>query len=163
MKAISMWQPWAYAWADPNGFKIHETRSWYTNHRGPLLIHAAKKFSREAKDFAETERTLRRLSSRLAFGAIIGAVNVVAIFDTLETRLTTTALDGLYGDFSPGRFAWKKKGSILFPEPVDFRGSQGFFDVPEQTIIKLTEQLDEHPEWWGDCPCFCALCRSYGD
>lgn len=41
MKAISLWQPWASAIAA--GSKTVETRSWATNYRGPLAIHAAKR------------------------------------------------------------------------------------------------------------------------
>ena len=40
MKALTIWQPWAGAAAA--GIKHNETRSWYTNYRGPLAIHAAK-------------------------------------------------------------------------------------------------------------------------
>ena len=41
MKAISLWQPWATAIAV--GAKRIETRHWPTKHRGPLMIHAAKR------------------------------------------------------------------------------------------------------------------------
>ncbi|NEQ45665.1 MAG: ASCH domain-containing protein [Leptolyngbya sp. SIOISBB] len=40
-KIITLWQPWASLVA--YGFKQYETRSWATNYRGPLLIHAAKR------------------------------------------------------------------------------------------------------------------------
>src|SRR6478752_931390 len=40
MYAISVHQPWA--WAILHAGKNVENRSWRTNHRGPLLIHAAK-------------------------------------------------------------------------------------------------------------------------
>lgn len=40
MKALTLWQPWATLIAI--GAKTIETRSWSTNHRGPLAIHAAK-------------------------------------------------------------------------------------------------------------------------
>ena len=42
MKALSLWQPWASAIAC--GSKTVETRSWSTKYRGPLAIHAAKRF-----------------------------------------------------------------------------------------------------------------------
>lgn len=42
MKAISLWQPWATLIS--TGDKTWETRSWATTYRGPLAIHAAKKF-----------------------------------------------------------------------------------------------------------------------
>lgn len=40
MKALSLWQPWATLIAV--GAKTFETRSWSTDYRGPLLIHASK-------------------------------------------------------------------------------------------------------------------------
>lgn len=47
--ALSIRQPWA--WAIVNLGKNIENRSWYTNFRGPFLLHAAKNFtSREYVD-----------------------------------------------------------------------------------------------------------------
>lgn len=40
-KTITLWQP--YATLVATGIKQYETRSWPTNYRGPLLIHAAKR------------------------------------------------------------------------------------------------------------------------
>jgi activating signal cointegrator 1 len=42
IKAISLHQPWASLIA--RGYKKYETRSWPTSYRGPIAIHAAKKF-----------------------------------------------------------------------------------------------------------------------
>lgn len=39
MKALSIRQPWA--WLIANGYKDIENRSWRTNYRGPVLIHAS--------------------------------------------------------------------------------------------------------------------------
>jgi len=39
LRALSLRQPWA--WLVTNGSKDIENRSWHTNHRGPLLIHAS--------------------------------------------------------------------------------------------------------------------------
>jgi hypothetical protein len=43
MKAVSLWQP--FASLIYTGAKKIETRSWPTNYRGPLAIHAARKDS----------------------------------------------------------------------------------------------------------------------
>jgi activating signal cointegrator 1 len=48
MKAITLTQPWATLVAI--GAKRIETRSWPTNYRGPLAIHAAKGFPKWAKE-----------------------------------------------------------------------------------------------------------------
>ncbi len=39
LRVLSLRQPWA--WLIVNGYKDIENRSWRTNHRGPLLIHAS--------------------------------------------------------------------------------------------------------------------------
>ena len=41
MKAITLWQPWATLWVMQ--IKKFETRSWKTDYRGPIAIHAAAK------------------------------------------------------------------------------------------------------------------------
>jgi hypothetical protein len=41
MKAISLWQPWAWAMAE--GIKRIETRSWPISYRGDLVICSAKR------------------------------------------------------------------------------------------------------------------------
>jgi activating signal cointegrator 1 len=53
MQAISVNQPWASLIIA--GAKRIETRSWSTNHRGPLAIHASKKFTPAAKLLCATE------------------------------------------------------------------------------------------------------------
>lgn len=46
MKALSIRQPWA--WLIINGNKDVENRSWSTEFRGQVLIHAGKEIDREA-------------------------------------------------------------------------------------------------------------------
>jgi hypothetical protein len=63
MKAITLWNPWAYfVWLaghpDPEVAKLgkhNETRSWYTSYRGPLAIHAGKTIPAFAEELCETE------------------------------------------------------------------------------------------------------------
>lgn len=55
IKAITLTQPWATLLAI--GGKHFETRSWKTDYRGPLVIHAAKTMPRYAKDFIAYSRT----------------------------------------------------------------------------------------------------------
>ncbi|MCT4602469.1 MAG: ASCH domain-containing protein [Marinifilum sp.] len=45
MKALSIRQPWA--WAIVHGYKPVENRSWKTNFRGRIYIHASKTFDKE--------------------------------------------------------------------------------------------------------------------
>ena len=45
MKALTIWQPWASLIA--GGAKQYETRSWATQYRGPIAIHAAARYTRK--------------------------------------------------------------------------------------------------------------------
>jgi len=50
MKALTLYQPWAMLVA--TGWKEIETRDWYTRYRGPLAIHASKRWTEEERDAA---------------------------------------------------------------------------------------------------------------
>lgn len=91
MKCLSLWQPWATLLV--TGSKQVETRGWPIRHRGPLLIHAAKRWTTELADLAETEPFLSALlanvatsemwrASDLPFGAIVGRVDVTGCVPT---------------------------------------------------------------------------------
>ena len=69
-------------------------------------------------------------------GALIGMVNVV---DCLPTELlfgdaAANDDDRECGDFSAGRFAWKRDGFRLFHSPIPYRGTRAFFNVPDNLI-----------------------------
>lgn len=96
MKCISLWQP--YATLLVHGLKRCETRSWPTNHTGPLLIHAAKKWDVELAEFAvlpPARAALEAIGVRfipteaaaragwnLAFGSIVGVVQLDRCYPT---------------------------------------------------------------------------------
>jgi len=48
VKAISVWEPWA-SWMRA-GLKRNETRDWPMSYRGPLLIYAAKCWTRDQQE-----------------------------------------------------------------------------------------------------------------
>ena len=68
MRAISLWQPWATAIAV--GVKQIETRHWKTDYRGPIAIHAAKRWTRDEREFAEIEVANGRLPKRIPLGKV---------------------------------------------------------------------------------------------
>lgn len=119
MRALSLTQPWAQLVA--LGAKRIETRSWPTDYRGPLAIHAAKKMPREARHlfycapFAQTfadardrhelpdgvfecdyETGWQGFAERLPRGAIVAVCDLVECltrFDALR-RLAARAASG---------------------------------------------------------------------
>ena len=143
MKTISLRQPWATLWllSDPDE-KVFETRSWYTGYRGPLLVHAAKKRDGDVRDALESSYFLGRLrlhgltAKDLAFGAIIGQVNLIGC-SRMSRMPEPSEVEYQAGCWEPERFAWERHPApTLFLSAIPWRGSQGFFDVevaPEAT------------------------------
>ena len=133
MRAISLWQPWATAIA--LGVKRVETRHWSTNYTGPLAIHAAKHWTRAEKEFASVERSLGRLPARLPFGAIVATCTLMGCRRTEDVDQQMAAIERIYGNYDPGRFAWFLTDIVALPEPIPFKGHQGFFNVPDEILI----------------------------
>lgn len=91
IKAISLWQPWAslMAW----GIKKVETRDWQRSYRGPLLIHASKKWSPLQEEFCQDDlvrallkpfvKDWRRLDLAFPLGKLVGKVELLEIIPTM--------------------------------------------------------------------------------
>jgi hypothetical protein len=150
VKVLSMTQPWAFCVV--YGLKKWETRSWYTAYRGDLLIHAAKGYPREARDFAfrlffdiaqqekgyvpalDSHPLLQPgfagalvVSNNLVRGAIIGKVRLTECIRTSDVGLITQQERRL-GDYSDGRWAWKLTDCEAFKEPIPAKGSLGLWN-----------------------------------
>lgn len=134
MKALSIRQP--YAWVVVMGFKPVENRSWATNHRGPVLIHAGlREMSADVEDVLRrvadqtgTGLTLIRNSYRTlgARGAIVGAVTLTGDYNSHPSPWFT----------GPRGFVLENPALAL--HPVACRGQLSFFTAPAEVI----EQLD---------------------
>jgi len=141
MKAISLWQPWASLWC--SDAKVHETRHWATNHRGWLLVHAAKRriddLSGSRLDEICDSLWGHHWGLELPRGCLIGKVNLVGCEGTEAMPIGHQITDDYEcGDFSAGRFAWKRSAFVIFPQAIPYRGAQGFFNVPDDIALKAT-------------------------
>lgn len=132
MKALSLWQPWASAIF--LGLKAIETRSWETNYRGPLLIHAAKCWKGQQRQFADIEYSLGRLPDRVPLGALLGVAELVDCVPVDEIEFLLDPIERMYGNYSWGRFGLKLASIRAFTEPLGYRGAQGFFNVPDAVV-----------------------------
>lgn len=148
MKAISLWEPWASLIR--TGAKSIETRPWKTHYRGELLICAAKGGLRKGELIDELSywsmqgglapligepldlafKTWAGVGiEHLNFGKAVAIVELVDCIRTDDLTLGEIKTDKHFGNFNPGRFAWKMKlidGSF---EPFPVKGKQGFFNV----------------------------------
>lgn len=120
MKALCIRQPWA--WLIVNGHKDIENRSWNTNVRGRVLIHAAKGMTREEYEIARDCALWISIDiplptfNDLKRGGIIGSVEIV---------------DCVTQSDSP--WYYDEYGFVLRnPKPLPFapmKGRLGFFEV----------------------------------
>jgi len=132
--ALSLWQPWASLWLTSS--KVHETRHWSTKYRGMLYVHAAKR----PVDEDELSDDLIAICHDnfgdrwwdLPLGAVIGIVDLVDCVQFPEwggVSLSPAAHrhDFACGDFTAGRFGWKRGPSPTHIGPWPYKGRQGIF------------------------------------
>lgn len=139
---ITLHQPWASLIA--LGAKRYETRSWKTPYRGTLIIHAGRVHNLDA--FREDLRIAYRPPFRaylekagitvvtaLPRGA---ALCVVDLVDCIPTEFAdVTDQERAFGDFTPGRFAWKLENLRVFADPYIIRGAQGLWPWPFESLL----------------------------
>jgi len=84
--ALSIRQPWA--WLIVNGFKDIENRSWRTEFRGRVLIHAGKKYGKEERAIAEAAQREFGIDipEALDLGGIVGGVEIVDCVTESESK-----------------------------------------------------------------------------
>ena len=134
MRGISLWQPHASLWLSVA--KVHETRGWATKYRGPLLVHAAKRIVTQV-DSRLNAICVREFGSRWMFDLPLGAlIGKTVLTDCCSTdNFEPLDMDDyICGDFTPGRFAWRRGTIEVFPRAIPFRGKQGFFNVPDELV-----------------------------
>lgn len=140
MKALSLLQPWATAVVQ--GHKSWETRSFKTNYRGKLLIHASKKWTKAQDILLRTDPFNKFLKPPYSFpvGMIIGSVDLVDCIPTedwfemtiREKWNTTQMLDNKgFGNFDAGRFAWHLQNPVEFKHPVPAPGALGIWNFQQ--------------------------------
>ncbi len=117
-RAITIQQP--HVAAIFAGLKEFETRSWATKHRGPILIHAGKVLDASMALSPWPTEDLKRTA-----GCIVGVVDLVDCRQTIAVPRDVVRLG--WGDFTPGRFAFKLENPRLLKEPIPMRGQLGIW------------------------------------
>lgn len=138
MKTITLTQPWASLVA--TGAKQIETRSWNTGYRGPLAIHAAKGIPRSAYEWAFdmagilTKRGIDWKLEALPRGMVLATCRLVDVVPT--TSVQPSLVEDLFGDFSPGRFAWLLADVQPLAVPILARGSLGLWEWGGESAVQ---------------------------
>lgn len=117
MKTLSIRQPWA--WLIAAGHKTIENRTWATNYRGPVLIHASKTHADGEDDYIAREMCRELgidLPAHFEYGAVIGIAEI--------TDCVTDSVDDWFE--GPVGFVLKQARPVT-PFPVS--GKLHFFEV----------------------------------
>jgi hypothetical protein len=128
---------------DPRKKRV-ENRDWFSRYVGELLIHAGK--SREWLKYGDFDLE----PHEMVFGAIVGVCYVEGTalitpqFDT-GRRVWPNIVDDKslarwpwleYDEHASGRYGMVTCRNVKFPEPILYRGAQGFFDVPREVVAE---------------------------
>jgi hypothetical protein len=147
MKAITLTQPWATLVAI--GAKKIETRSWSTSYRGPLAIHAAKGFPKEARAFTADPVCYEAIklsgphplmNSAYPLGAVLATCRLVTVKLVVHSRdalgpcadaarmLPPDEPELWFGNYESGRYAWILDDVRQFAEPIPAKGALGLWE-----------------------------------
>lgn len=140
MKALSLWQPWATLVALKE--KQIETRSWATDYRGILAIHATSRSPAIPRELLTYQPFIDAMLSGnyrdekdLPCGAIVAIcwlADCVPI--TPEFVATLSQDERTFGDYSPSRYAWKLENTRQLAEPILCRGHQRLWNWSERIL-----------------------------
>jgi len=164
VKALTLTQPWATLVAI--GAKRFETRSWSTNYRGPLAIHAGKGLGPVGglsglRRLCATEPFRRLLleyemadysdPSLLPRGRIIATTELIGVSEVCGYAIEPGGLgvrgaehERSFGDYSPGRFAWVLRDVVpVLSAPIS--GRLGLWDAPCLSTNPHADEICELP------------------
>jgi len=124
MKIITLKQPWATLIAE--GYKKYEFRSWKTNYRGEILIHAGKGI-----DKSSMER-FKGLNLEYPTSKIVAKVNIIDCI-LLDDKLQQEILkenELVYGtSVSKEGYAWKLDNVIKINSDKNINGKLSIWEI----------------------------------
>jgi len=132
MKVLSIKEPFATLIKD--GIKKYETRSWKTNYRGEIFIHASKTLSKSNN----VDKAKKYLKSKIKPEYILckcELVNCIPMTKGFIDYINNETNEGDYGHYSEERYAWELKVIEVLEKPIKSKGKLGIwnFDIEKST------------------------------
>jgi hypothetical protein len=149
MKVLTVKQPWAHAIR--NGEKDVENRSWSTEYRGPVAIHAGQSFDDGYEDSYPVPAVGFPLS--LTRGAVIAVVDLVNVHrGHAPTESSMTNIDSCFqagkpfGPCSvwaqPHNFHWVLANPRRLTVPLPLTGGLGLRDLDPDVEARIIAALE---------------------
>jgi activating signal cointegrator 1 len=145
VKGLTLLEPWASLVAA--GYKRIETRSWSTEYRGELLIHASasKKSCRHSYDVGLLFKTAGlefpegwpATASEYPLGRIVAVARLIDCAEMTEANIARVSkIERAFGDWRPKRFAWIL-ATVRRTEQIPWKGALGLWDVPQELEARV--------------------------
>ncbi|MCT9624304.1 ASCH domain-containing protein [Pseudarthrobacter equi] len=128
-RAMTIRNPWA--WAIINGGKDVENRSWQTDYRGPLYIHAGLAEPSEADradpllSKALENAASSNLDTRFRRGYVLGTVNLSSIHHANDCKTQANTMCSEWAH--PGQYHWELTEARPLACPFPEKGKQGLW------------------------------------
>lgn len=128
MKVLTIKQPWASLII--NRYKEYEFRSWKTNYRGKLLIHAGLSTDKKYLKVFES------YNLEYIHGAIIGEVDLVdcILVDKKFNKKLNIINNKVYHHDYEGVYAWKLENVKIYNKPIYIKGKLGLWNYEKKKI-----------------------------
>lgn len=144
MKVLSLTEPCATLIKEKK--KLVETRSWKTDYRGELYIHASA--TSIPKDWKEDKQFMSLVDNiPLNFGYIVCKCNLVDCIymtkDYVENMKKNNRQEYICGKYEEGRYAWILEDIIPLENPIKAKGQLNIWNYyNEFEIMDLMKEIE---------------------
>lgn len=131
MKVLSLTEP--YVTIIKEGKKTIETRSWKTNYRGKLYIHASS--TKIPKKYRENKDLMNLVDiNNLNYGYIVCScelIDCVKMTDEFIEKVKLNNEEYISGIYARDRYAWILKNIEILDKPIKAKGHLGIWNFVE--------------------------------
>lgn len=130
MKALSIKQPWTSLIIE--GHKEYEFRTYKTNYRGKILIHASKTIEKH------NIKRFESLNLNYELGAIIGEAYItdcILVDDAFEQKLIKQNPLVYQNNNDKRIYAWKLENIKKYDKPIYVKGMLGLWNYNDDLDI----------------------------
>ena len=125
MKALTLKQPWATLISE--GLKEYEFRSWNTNYRGKLLIHAGVSIDKEEIKKYNYDYPKSRIV------ALVELIDCIKIDDKFN-KMIKDKNSIVYGSKDREGYAWKLRLIKKIDDNKEIKGKLGLWNIEDYDI-----------------------------
>lgn len=134
-RGLSIRQP--FAWAICANVKRYENRTWTTDYRGTIAIHASVS-PQNVNELLSCDEDKRITKDYFQFGAIIGLADIIDIQSYGPQHEDNP--------FATGPYCWEMANGRLLDKPIPMKGKLNLFHVPKDIKAQIDQatltQLD---------------------